>query len=161
MVLLRAFPVPQWWRICLKRRRPRLGPWVGKMPRKRAWQPTAVFLPGEAHGQRSLAGPSPRGHRESDTTEWGTCEALLICPHPVRSTRAGFIHGPLSKGFDSADGSQWLWMTFPTRGEALQHSVREVRMRRGSSPPGQSVSWVRGSLPLCTCPGAPGWALTL
>ena len=29
----------------------------------------AMFLPGEPHGQRSLAGYSPRGHRESDTTE--------------------------------------------------------------------------------------------
>ena len=28
-----------------------------------------VFLPGELHGQRSLAGYSPRGHKESDTTE--------------------------------------------------------------------------------------------
>ena len=29
-------------------------PWVGKIPWKRAWQPTPVFLPGESHGQRSL-----------------------------------------------------------------------------------------------------------
>ena len=39
------------------------------MPWRREWQPTAVFLPGECHGQRGLAGCSPRGHRESDTTE--------------------------------------------------------------------------------------------
>ena len=32
-------------------------------------RPTPVFLPGESHGQRSLAGYSPRGHKESDTTE--------------------------------------------------------------------------------------------
>ena len=31
--------------------------------------PTPVFLPGEFHGQRSLGGYSPRGHKESDTTE--------------------------------------------------------------------------------------------
>ena len=36
---------------------------------RRAWQPTPVFLPGESHGQRSLAGCSPCGHKESDTTE--------------------------------------------------------------------------------------------
>ena len=30
-------------------------PWVGKMPPGRIWQPTPVFLPGESHGQRSLA----------------------------------------------------------------------------------------------------------
>ena len=34
-----------------------------------ARQPTAVFLPGESHGQRSLAGCSPWGHKDSDTTE--------------------------------------------------------------------------------------------
>ena len=34
-----------------------------------AWQPTLVFLPGESHGQRSLAGYSSWGHKESDTTE--------------------------------------------------------------------------------------------
>ena len=33
------------------------------------WQPTPVFLPGESHGQRSLAGYSPWGHKELDTTE--------------------------------------------------------------------------------------------
>ena len=37
--------------------------------RRRKWQPTPVFLPGEFHGQRSLVGYSPWGHRESDTTE--------------------------------------------------------------------------------------------
>ena len=33
------------------------------------WQPTPIFLPEESHGQRSLVGYSPWGHRESDTTE--------------------------------------------------------------------------------------------
>ena len=32
-------------------------------------QPTPVFMPGESHGQRSLAGYSPQGHKESDMTE--------------------------------------------------------------------------------------------
>ena len=36
---------------------------------RRAWQPTPIFLPGESHGQRSLAGYSPWGHKESDVTE--------------------------------------------------------------------------------------------
>ena len=44
-------------------------PCVGKMPWRRKWQPTPVFLPGESHGWRSLAGHSPLGHKESDTTE--------------------------------------------------------------------------------------------
>ena len=36
---------------------------------RKKWQPTPVFLPGESHGQRSLAGYSPWGRKESDTTE--------------------------------------------------------------------------------------------
>ena len=49
--------------------RPGFDPWVGKIPWRRKWQPTPVFLPGEFHGQRSLVDHSPRGHKESDTTE--------------------------------------------------------------------------------------------
>ena len=47
----------------------RVDPWVGKIPWRRKWQPTPVFLPGELHGQRSLACYSPWGHKESDMTE--------------------------------------------------------------------------------------------
>ena len=38
-------------------------PWVGKIPCRRAWQPTPVFLPGESHGLRSLACYNPQGHK--------------------------------------------------------------------------------------------------
>ena len=41
---------------------------VRKTPWRRAWQPAPVLLPGESHGQRGLAGYSPWGHKESDTT---------------------------------------------------------------------------------------------
>ena len=44
-------------------------PSVGKIPWGRKWVPTPVFLPGESHGQKSLMGYSPWGHKESDTTE--------------------------------------------------------------------------------------------
>ena len=44
-------------------------PWVGKIPWKRDWQPTSVFLPGEFHGQRRLEGYSPWGCKLSDTAE--------------------------------------------------------------------------------------------
>ena len=47
----------------------RLGfdPSIGKILWRRKWQPTPVFLPGESHGQRSLVGCSPWGHK-LDTT---------------------------------------------------------------------------------------------
>ena len=66
-----------WWCIgkesscqCRRCKRCRFNPWVGKIPWRRAWQPTSVFLPTESHRQRSLAGYSPWGHEELDTTEW-------------------------------------------------------------------------------------------
>ena len=44
-------------------------PWVRKIPWRMEWQPNPVFLPGELHRQRSLAGYSPWGRKELDTTE--------------------------------------------------------------------------------------------
>ena len=44
-------------------------PWVGKIPWRSKWQHTPVFLPGESPGERSLAGYSPQGCKELDTTE--------------------------------------------------------------------------------------------
>ena len=43
--------------------------WVWKIPWRRKWQPTPAFLPGESHGQRSLAGYSPWGRKELGMTE--------------------------------------------------------------------------------------------
>ena len=43
---------------CRRHKRRRFDPWVGKNPWRRAWQLTPIFLPGESHGQRSLAGYS-------------------------------------------------------------------------------------------------------
>ena len=54
---------------CRRHKRSRFDPWVRKIPWRRAQQPTPVFLPGESRGQRKLAGYSPQGHTESDTTE--------------------------------------------------------------------------------------------
>ena len=54
---------------CRGLKRHRFDPWVGKFPCRRAWQSTPVFLLGESHGQRSLAGYSPQDCKELDTTE--------------------------------------------------------------------------------------------
>ena len=67
--------LPRWFsglKICLKCRRcrrHRFNPWVWKIPWRRKWQPTPVFLPGKSHGQRSLVGYSPWACKELDTTE--------------------------------------------------------------------------------------------
>ena len=54
---------------CRRHKRCRFNPWVGKIPWSREWRPTPVFLPGESHGQRSLAGYGPRGGKESDSSK--------------------------------------------------------------------------------------------
>jgi len=54
----------RWQRICLQCERARFDPWVGK-----GLLPIPVFLPGEFHGQRSLAGYSSWDCKELDTTE--------------------------------------------------------------------------------------------
>jgi len=50
-------------------RRREFDPWVRKVPWRRKWQPTPVFLPGKFYRQRSLAGFSLWGCKELDTTE--------------------------------------------------------------------------------------------
>ena len=44
-------------------------PWVEKIPWRKTWQPTPVFLAGESQGQKNVAGCSPQGCKELDTTE--------------------------------------------------------------------------------------------
>ena len=51
---------------------PGFNPWVRKIAWRREWLPTPVSFPGEFHGQKSLAGHSPWGHKESDTTKLRT-----------------------------------------------------------------------------------------
>ena len=78
-------------------------PWIGT----RRWQPTPVFLPGESHGQRSLAGYNPKGCKESDTTELahilfkiGCCWTdILARTTDSFSCRYCYIKPPVRQGF--------------------------------------------------------------
>ena len=68
----RASPVVQQETLrlqCWRLRRHGFDPWVGKIPWRTTRQPTPGFLPGESHGQTSLAGYSPGSRRESEATE--------------------------------------------------------------------------------------------
>ena len=53
--------------------------WVRKIPWRRKWHPTPVFLPGKSHGQRRLVGNSLWGCKELDTTEWLSMHAHTNC----------------------------------------------------------------------------------
>ena len=63
LTYLQASLVPQTVKNLPIKQGPEFSPWVGKIPWRRAWQPTQGFLPGEFHRQRSLAGYSPWGRR--------------------------------------------------------------------------------------------------
>ena len=62
----------------------------------RAWQPTPVFSPGESHGQRSLAGYTPWGSTESDTSK--------VTEHACMKLRADPIAKELIISTDQAGG---------------------------------------------------------
>ena len=89
MLLLRTSLVAQ----AGKNLPPEFDPWVRKIPWRRKWQPTPVFLPGESYGQRSLGGYRPWNCKESDTTECLTlrCSVAKLCltlqPHGLQHAR--------------------------------------------------------------------------
>ena len=75
--------------ICQGRRCRKWGidPWVGKIPCRRAWQPTPLFLPRESHGQRSLVGYGPYGCKESYTlSDWTEAPCTVVYKVKVQTT---------------------------------------------------------------------------
>ena len=100
--------------------------WVWKIPWRREWQPTSVFLPGKFYGQRSLVGYSPWGHKESDVTEhtcmlrlwklsklqdftWGETVSLagnVIC---IKKQRHYFAKGLYTQSYGFSSGHVRMW----------------------------------------------------
>ena len=76
---------------CKRLKRPKFDPWVGKIPWKRAWQPTPVFLLGESHGQRSLAGYI---HRVAQSRTW--LKWLSMTWHGTGISSVQFSHSVVS-----------------------------------------------------------------
>ena len=89
-----CYKLPRWLRGKESARqcwRSRFEPWVRNIPWRGKCQPTPVFLPGESHGQRSLAGYSPWGCKESYTTGrlgTGVCYKLGWTRHYSRQKDA-------------------------------------------------------------------------
>ena len=63
--------------------------WLRKVPRRRKWQPTPVFLPGKSHGQRSLAGYCPLGCRVGHVVESEEELKSLLMKVKEESEKAG------------------------------------------------------------------------
>ena len=87
---------------CSRCRRHSFDPWVRKIPWRRKWQPTSVFLPGESHVQRSLVSCSPWGHKELNTTEHA-------CTHHQGSPRYSFF-----KSYWVFKRKQYVFYTYNT-----------------------------------------------
>ena len=89
-------------------------PWIGKIPWRMAWQPTPVVLPGESHGQRSLAGYSPRSCKQ-DMTEamWQArqyCSLMLHLPVSLPLCHSLIRHAPVDLACPGVSGMPlWIW----------------------------------------------------
>ena len=93
-------------------------PWVGKIPWRRKWQSTPVVLPGESHGWRSLVGYSPRGRKESDTTErlhlhllppagWGSPVGCVYRVAQKRLSSSSLSFGKITFMFSFSVSAKW------------------------------------------------------
>ena len=90
-------------------RRPGSDPWVRKIPWKRKWQPTLVFLPGEFHGQRSLVGYNPWDLKESNTTKLlNHFSRVRLCATPQTAAH----QAAPSLGFSRQE--HWSGLPFPS-----------------------------------------------
>ena len=103
--LLEGFPGGSDGEESAKWGRPGFDPWVGRICRSRAWWPTAVFLPGEAHGQRGLVDYGPWGYKELEMTEW----LSLLFTHSLKLSKD--IH---SENFTPV-GHRWMFHLFSYR----------------------------------------------
>ena len=102
--------------------------WVRKIPWRRVWPSTPVFLPGESHGQRSPVGYSPWGLKESDTTERLTLLLLLTVGGASGKEPTCWCRRPLKRcGFDPLEAGR---STGEVNGNPLQYSCLENLMDR-------------------------------
>ena len=100
----------------LPRRRPKLHPWVSRMPWRRAWKPTPVFFPGKSQGQRSLVGYSPRGHKKLDVTE-------QLSTHVLGQRDGSF----LPQRMLPKQSREWVQCKWPSRWENPASPGRQCR----------------------------------
>ena len=111
---------------------PGFSPWVRKIPWRREWLSTAVFLPGESHGQRSPAGYYPWSRKRSDTTEQLTLSPPLRWP----PTRDGQGLGEPARGRQGPPGA-WTWAGGVGWGQDRNPSAPRWRQVHPSEPRGR------------------------
>ena len=124
-------------------------PWVRKIPWRRKWQPTPVFLPGESHGQRSLVGYSLWDCKESDTTEI-TSHTLYHDSYSKywEANQGGTVTGKGLKNSQIGESKKvslkWWHLTFKLSAKTrwVRWCYRHVRKPgAGKNHPGPSAKW--------------------
>ena len=90
----------QWWRIHLSMQHTQVQALGWKIPWRRKWQPTPVFLPEKSHGQRSLGGYHPRGCKEEDMTQQLSMRMIIL-----RGPRGGRHSTPCKDHVGAASGN--------------------------------------------------------
>ena len=91
---------------------PTFDPYVRKIPCRREWQPTPLFLSGESRGQRSLVGYSPWGHKESDRTERVTLSLSHMAINSVQvSPSASALPSSMEVSVGLQGNCQASWLT--------------------------------------------------
>ena len=118
----------------VKNLRLRFDSWVGEIPWRRAWLPTPIFLPGQSHGQRNLAGYSSWGCKELDTAEWLTHMRTSICL--AFTMHRNFVNS----SFYFSQTLRAHALSF--RGKGSSKDCSGAQLLRGKC-------WWQGSLPLC------------
>ena len=103
----------RWWNVCLQCRRPRFNPWVRKIPWRRKWQPTPVFLPGKFHEPRRLVGYSPWGHKESDMTEQLHFHFSRLW-FSAKSTHSELLSAAAIHGPEEKEDTKRRWLVGPS-----------------------------------------------
>ena len=93
---------------CRRHKRHGFNPWVRKIPWRRAWQPTPVFLLGESHGQRSLAGYSPWGHKGT-WLKWLSTHAPKYHHKNISHTTQKKTHRSLEQNRELLSKPTHLW----------------------------------------------------
>ena len=98
-------------------------PGSGKFPWRREWQPAPVFFPGEFHGQRTLGGYSPWGHKETDKT--GPLTLSLSLPNPP-SVVVGMKQENIDQPLSGFTGRQRAALVAGSVGAAISHVPHEA-----------------------------------
>ena len=129
---------------CRRRKRCGFNSWVGKIPWRRAGQPTPVFLPGESHGQRSLVGYCSWGHKKSDMTQRLSLHCLS--QEFKSKTEKSMPSLTVSVGNESPEGQENWPCAWPWSWKGREHHPWDSLGKKETFIPEQSPSHAAAQL---------------